>query len=66
MDSRDGAKAERANVVTSHEGIWECTYVGDCTRVCPKEVDPAGAIQMAKLSYATDWVKSMLLPGANR
>jgi hypothetical protein len=31
--------------------------------VCPKEVDPAGAIQMAKLSYATDWVKSMLLPG---
>ncbi len=63
LDSRDGGKAERANVVTSHEGIWECTYVGDCTRVCPKEVDPAGAIQMAKLSYATDWVKSMLLPG---
>ena len=66
LDSRDGGRDERADVVTSHEGIWECTYVGDCTRACPKEVDPAGAIQMAKLSYATDWAKSVLLPWGNR
>jgi len=66
LDSRDGGKAERASVVASHDGIWECTYVGACTEVCPKGVDPAGAIQMAKLSYATDWAKSMLLPGGNR
>ncbi len=66
LDSRDGGRDERADVVTSHEGIWECTYVGDCTRVCPKDVDPAGGIQMAKLSYATDWAKSVLLPWGNR
>ena len=66
LDSRDGGQRERAEIVTSHEGIWECTYVGDCTRVCPKDVDPAGAIQMAKLSHALDWAKSVLLPRANR
>ena len=66
LDSRDAGRDERADAVTSHEGIWECTYVGDCTRVCPKEVDPAGAIQMAKVSYATDWAKSMLLPWGSR
>ena len=66
LDSRDGGFEDRAEIVTSHEGIWECTYVGDCTKVCPKGVDPAGAIQMAKLAYATDWAKSMLLPWGNR
>jgi fumarate reductase iron-sulfur subunit len=66
LDSRDRGRAERADVFGRHEGIWECTYVGDCTRVCPKGVDPAGAIQMAKLSHATDWAKSVLLPWGNR
>ncbi len=66
IDSRDVGKKERANVVTAHEGIWECTYVGECTQVCPKGVDPAGAIQMLKLSYALDWVKSLVVPGGSR
>ena len=66
LDSRDGGRAERADVLTSHEGIWECTYVGECTRVCPKDVDPAGAIQMLKLSYALDWAKSVVMPFGKR
>ncbi len=66
LDSRDGGRAERADVLTSHEGIWECTYVGECTQVCPKDVDPAGAIQMLKLSYALDWAKSVVMPFGNR
>lgn len=66
LDSRDGGKAHRADTVTAHEGIWECTYVGECTQVCPKGVDPAGAIQMLKLSYALDWAKSFVMPKANR
>ncbi len=60
LDSRDNGSKERANVVTAHEGIWECTYVGECTEVCPKGVDPAGAIQMLKLSSARDWAMSPL------
>ena len=62
LDSRDGAAAERAEVIFSHEGIWECTFVGDCTRVCPKNVDPAGAIQQAKVDATKDWFRSVLMP----
>jgi fumarate reductase iron-sulfur subunit len=62
FDSRDGAKKERAEVLASHEGAWECTLVGECTVVCPKHVDPAGAIQQAKLQDTKDWWSSVLLP----
>ena len=62
LDSRDEGMKRRAAVITAHEGIWECTYVGECTQVCPKEVDPAGAIQMLKLSYALDWARSVVMP----
>ena len=62
LDSRDEGHGQRTDVVTAHEGIWECTYVGACTEVCPKDVDPAGAIQMLKLSYALDWAKSFVMP----
>jgi fumarate reductase iron-sulfur subunit len=66
LDSRDDGSDDRADVVTAHEGIWECTYVGECTQVCPKDVDPAGAIQMLKLSYAVDWAKSLVMPRGGR
>lgn len=66
LDSRDNGKQQRADHVTAHEGIWECTYVGECTQVCPKGVDPAGAIQMLKLSYALDWAKALVLPKRGR
>jgi fumarate reductase iron-sulfur subunit len=66
LDSRDDGQSQRADVVTAHEGIWECTYVGECTQVCPKGVDPAGAIQMLKLSYALDWAKSLVMPRGGR
>ncbi len=62
LDSRDGAADERAEVIFSHEGIWKCTFVDDCTRVCPKDVDPAGAIQQAKVAATKDWFKSVLMP----
>ena len=56
MDSRDGGKAQRNELVNSSEGIYECTFVGECTQVCPKHVDPAGAIQNAKLQAMVDMV----------
>ena len=40
--------------------------LGECTKVCPKHVDPAGAIQQYKLTAATHWVKSLLLPWGTR
>ncbi len=66
LDSRDGAADERAEVIFSDEGIWECTFVGDCTRVCPKNVDPAGAIQQAKLAATKDWFRSVLVPWGSK
>jgi fumarate reductase iron-sulfur subunit len=64
LDSRDGAKDQRAETVSSNEGIWECTFIGECSRVCPKNVDPAGAIQLAKVQNTQDWWLSFVLPKA--
>jgi fumarate reductase iron-sulfur subunit len=49
-------------VLIEHEGVWGCTFVGECTRVCPKHVDPAGAIQRYKLKAAKENVKAFVLP----
>jgi fumarate reductase iron-sulfur subunit len=62
LDSRDGAKDQRTETVASSEGIWECTLVGECTRVCPKKVDPAGAIQQAKVQATKEWWLSWVMP----
>ncbi len=62
LDSRDGAADERGDVIFRHEGIWCCTFVGECTEVCPKNVDPAGAIQQAKVAATKDWFQSVLMP----
>jgi fumarate reductase iron-sulfur subunit len=66
LDSRDGGKDIRAEVFASNEGIWECTFVGACSQVCPKHVDPAAAIQQTKISASVDWLKDLLRPGAHR
>jgi fumarate reductase iron-sulfur subunit len=66
MDSRDQGSRERLEILSQHEGIWACTFVGECTTVCPKNVDPAGAIQQYKLTSAIDRVKSLLAPWGSR
>lgn len=66
MDSRDQGAAERMAVLDDHEGMWGCTFVGECTKVCPKNVDPAGAIQLYKRDSATEWFKSVLLPRGSK
>jgi fumarate reductase iron-sulfur subunit len=62
MDSRDEGANERMDILAQHEGIWGCTFVGECTQVCPKHVDPAGAIQQYKLTATIERFKSFLLP----
>jgi len=62
LDSRDEGASERLDILSNHEGIWGCTFVGECTQVCPKHVDPAGAIQQYKLTATTEWVKALVLP----
>jgi fumarate reductase iron-sulfur subunit len=62
LDSRDQGSAERLEILSEHEGVWGCTFVGECTRACPKHVDPAGAIQRYKLSAALAWLKAWVMP----
>jgi fumarate reductase iron-sulfur subunit len=62
LDSRDEGAPERLNILSKHAGIWGCTFVGECTKVCPKHVDPAGAIQRYKLTAAVESIKSFVMP----
>lgn len=66
LDSRDQGAAQRMEALDEHDGMWGCTFVGECTKVCPKNVDPAGAIQLYKVASATNWFKSMLLPWGSK
>ncbi len=36
--------------------------MGEYADVCPKDVDPAGAIQRNKVSATVDYFKSLLMP----
>ena len=62
-DSRDAGPAAREDLVAAHEGVWSCSFVGACSQVCPKDVDPAGAIQQAKLYSAVQYVQSLVTGG---
>ena len=66
MDSRDEGQDQRAEIIGGHEGIWECTFVGECTRVCPKHVDPAAAIQRTKVQLTKEYFLSWLWPWGKR
>ncbi len=65
LDSRDEGSDERKDILLRQDGIWNCTFVGECTTVCPKNVDPAGAIQRYKVTATVDAFKA-LLPWAIR
>jgi fumarate reductase iron-sulfur subunit len=66
LDSRDQGAQDRLRVLSDHAGIWGCTFVGECTKVCPKHVDPAGAIQRYKLNAALEWLKGFFMPWGGR
>ncbi len=63
LDSRDVGRSARADVVASNAGIWECSFVGACSEVCPHGVDPAAAIQQTKIASSVDYFRDMLIPG---
>ncbi len=60
LDTRDAGREERQEIAASNEGVWDCTFVGACSQVCPKAVDPAAAIQQTKIASTVDWYKALL------
>ena len=66
-DSRDGARAERMELVNADEGVWSCTAVGYCSEVCPKQVDPANAVNQNKTASAIDYfLRFVMSKGASQ
>jgi heterodisulfide reductase subunit C len=57
LDSRDVGRTAREDLVASNDDIWECSFVGACSEVCPHGVDPAGAIKQIKI--ASTYVNSI-------
>jgi fumarate reductase iron-sulfur subunit len=62
QDSRDGGRDERQEEIATAEGVWECTFVGACSEVCPKHVDPAAALQQVKVASTVDWYVEHFMP----
>lgn len=54
-DSRDGATAQRLAYVATDTGVFRCHTIFNCQQVCPKDLDPTGAI--AKLKRKSIWYK---------
>jgi fumarate reductase iron-sulfur subunit len=65
-DSRDGGRELRQEELATNEGVWECTFVGACSQVCPKHVDPASALQQVKVASTIDWFKEHSMPWLNK
>ena len=60
LDSRDQGKQQRMPQLNREEGVWTCTFVGYCSEVCPKSVDPAAAVNQGKVESAKDLLISLL------
>jgi succinate dehydrogenase iron-sulfur subunit len=65
-DSRDAGRAERMKLVNAEEGVWGCTLVGYCSEVCPKDVDPAHAINQNKVNSTLDYFLRFVMPRGGR
>jgi len=48
-DPRDEGWDQRVDLLDTSQGVWRCHMAGACSFVCPKDVDPAKAIQMARM-----------------
>ncbi len=58
-DSRDEGKDERLRLVSGSEGVWRCHFNAECSEVCPKNIEPAKAVQKMKLMSAIRIIKSI-------
>jgi fumarate reductase iron-sulfur subunit len=62
VDSRDEGAAERNAVFRGEGTVFSCTFANECSEVCPKNVDPAAAVNQAKFNAVIDWARELVLP----
>jgi len=51
-DPRTKDKEEKLKIASSKNGVWKCEFIGECSNVCPKNVDPAYHIQKLKIALS--------------
>jgi succinate dehydrogenase / fumarate reductase, iron-sulfur subunit len=56
-DTRDGSTRARSEVTASAHGAFRCHYAGECSRACPKGVDPAKAVQLLKRQLVAGYLR---------
>jgi fumarate reductase iron-sulfur subunit len=61
MDSRDEGHRERNRTFRGEGTVFQCSYANECSEVCPKNVDPAAAVNQAKLAAVVDWATSFFV-----
>jgi fumarate reductase iron-sulfur subunit len=62
LDSRDEGAATRNEIFLGEGTVFSCSFANECSEVCPKNVDPAAAVNQAKFNAAIDWATSLVLP----
>ncbi len=62
LDSRDEGDRERHSIFRGEGTVFQCSFANECSEVCPKNVDPAAAVNQAKFGAVIDWAKGLVLP----
>jgi fumarate reductase iron-sulfur subunit len=62
LDSRDQGAAERNEIFRGEGTVFSCSFANECSEVCPKNVDPAAAVNQAKFGAVIDWARNLVLP----
>lgn len=57
-DSRNEKPKRQIQAAAQKDGMYGCSFVGECSVVCPKRVDPAVALQRLKLMGALTVIAS--------
>jgi len=62
LDTRDEGDGQRNAIFRGEGTVFSCSFANECSEVCPKNVDPAAAVNQAKLGAVVDWAKGLILP----
>ncbi len=54
LDPREQQKQERLETIYSEQGVYRCHTSRACSHVCPKEIDVAHFLALAKKGFETD------------
>ncbi len=66
VDSRDEGASERNAIFRGEGTVFSCSFANECSEVCPKNVDPAAAVNQAKFNAVIDWATGLVLPSGEK